>query len=122
MKRRTTLHKRERVTTMKKTSLSAIYSALKGIDFDSEILAEVEKELNKGEEKKAKNAEAYEAMHDVIVGALSDTPVTCAELFESIESELPEGATKGKVQYALTHLWSDEIVKIEGKPNTYRKA
>ena len=107
---------------MKKVSLSAIYSALKGIDFDSEILAEVEKELNKGEEKKAKNAEAYEAMHDVIVGALSDTPVTCAELFESIESELPEGATKGKVQYALTHLWSDEIVKIEGKPNTYRKA
>ena len=107
---------------MKKASLSAIYSALKGIDFDSEILAEVEKELNKGEEKKAKNAEAYEAMHDVIVGALSDTPVTCAELFESIESELPEGATKGKVQYALTHLWSDEIVKIEGKPNTYRKA
>ena len=107
---------------MKKASLSAIYSALKGIDFDSEILAEVEKELNKGEEKKAKNAEAYEAMHDVIVSALSDTPVTCAELFDSIESELPEGATKGKVQYALTHLWSDEIVKIEGKPNTYRIA
>ena len=122
MKRRTTLHKRERITTMKKATLSAIYSALKGIDFDSEILAEVEKELNKGEEKKAKNAEAYEAMHDVIVGALSDTPVTCAELFESIEGDLPEGATKGKVQYALTHLWSDEIVKIEGKPNTYRKA
>ena len=122
MKRRTTLPKRERLTTMKKASLSAIYSALKGIDFDSEILAEVEKELNKGEEKKAKNAEAYEAMHDVIVGALSDTPVTCAELFESIEGDLPEGATKGKVQYALTHLWSDEIVKIEGKPNTYRKA
>ena len=80
---------------MKKSSLSAIYSALKGIDFDSEILAEVEKELNKGEEKKAKNAEAYEAMHDVIVGALSDTPVTCAELFESIEDELPEGVLKG---------------------------
>ena len=119
MKRRTTLPKRERVTTMKKASLSAIYSALKGIDFDSEILAEVEKELNKGEEKKAKNAEAYEAMHDVIVGALSDTPVTCAELFESIEGDLPEGATKGKVQYALTHLWSDEIVKTEGKVNTY---
>ena len=107
---------------MKKASLSAIYSALKGIDFDSEILAEVEKELNKGAEKKAQNAEAYEAMHDVIVGALSAVPVTCAELFDSIESELPEGATKGKVQYALTHLWQDEIVKIEGKPNTYRKA
>ena len=106
---------------MKKASLSAIYSALKGIDFDSEILAEVEKELNRGEAEKAKNAEAYEAMHDVIVSALSDTPVTCAELFESIEGDLPEGFSKAKGQSALTNLGSDEIVKIEGKPNTYRR-
>ena len=107
---------------MKKASLSAIYSALKGIDFDSEILAEIEKELNKGAEAKAKNAEAYESIHDLVVGTLSSTPVTCAELFESIESELPIGMTKSKVQYALTHLWQDEIVKIEGKPNSYRRA
>ena len=107
---------------MKKASLSAIYSALKGIDFDSEILAEVEKELHKGEEQKAKNAKAYEDIHDIVMDALSDVPATCSEIFESIESELPMGMTKAKVQYALTHLWQDEIVKIEGKPNTYRKA
>ena len=108
---------------MKKLSLVAIKNALVGYGFeDADILAEIEKELSKGEAEKAKNAEAYEAMHDVIVGALSDVPVTCAELFASIENELPEDATKGKVQYALTHLWQDEIVKIAGKPNTYRKA
>ena len=121
VKRKDTSQTRK-ANAMKKSSLSAVYSALKGIDFDSEILAEVEKELNKGEAQKAKNAEAYEAMHDVIVGTLSDVPVTCGELYESIKDELPEGATKGKVQYALTHLWQDEIVKIEGKPNTYRRA
>ena len=107
---------------MKKASLTAIYSALKGIDFDSEILAEVEKEINKGAEAKAKNAEAYEAIHDIVVSTLSSVPVTVAELWESIQSEVPEGMTKSKVQYALTHLWQDEIVKIEGKPNTYRRA
>ena len=107
---------------MKKATLSTIYNALKSIDFDPEVLAEVEKELNRGEAEKVKNAEAYEAMHDVIVGSLSNVPVTCGELYESIKDELPEGATKGKVQYALTHLWGDEIVKIVGKPNTYRKA
>lgn len=107
---------------MKKASLSAIYSALKGIDFDSEILAEVEKELHKGEEQKAKNAKAYEDIHDLVIGALSDVPATCSEIFEAIESELPDGMTKAKVQYALTHLWCDEIVKVEGKPNGYRKA
>ena len=108
---------------MKKLSLVAIKNALVGFGYeDADILAELEKEINKGAEAKAKNAEAYEAIHDIVVGALSSVPVTCAELYESIENELPEAMTKAKVQYALTHFWGDEIVKIVGKPNTYRKA
>ena len=110
---------------MKKASLSAIYSALTGIDFDSEILAEIEKELHKGAEAKAKNAEGYAVLHDIVLNALSATAgaVTIAELWDSIEDDATaQGFTKGKVQYGLTKLWGDEIVKIEGNPNTYRKA
>ena len=108
---------------MKKATFEAIKTALTNFGFaDQDILAELDKEINKGAEQKAKNAEAYESIHDLIVGNLGDAPVTCGELYEAIEDELPEGMTKGKVQYALTHLWQDEIVKIEGKPNTYRKA
>ena len=108
---------------MKKLSLVAIKNALVGFGFeDADILSELDKEINKGAEAKAKNAEAYESIHDIVVGTLTAVPVTVAELWESIEDEVPEGITKGKVQYALTHLWQDEIVKIEGKPNTYRKA
>ena len=123
MKRRTTLHKRERVTTMKKATLSTIYDALKGIDFDAELLAEVEKELNRGEEQKAKNAELYDAAKPVVLGVLSDTPATIGEISDEIADELPEGFTKGKVQYAITRLWADEVTKVEGKTNGYcRKA
>lgn len=109
---------------MKKTTLSTIYSALldSGYESTDPIMEEIQAELTKGEIAKAKNAEAYETIHDLIVDNLSDTPVTCGELFEAIESELPEGMTKGKVQYALTHLWQDEIVKVSGKPNGYQKA
>ena len=108
---------------MKKLSLVAIKNALVGFGYaDEAILAELDKEITKGEAQKAKNAEAYEALHDVVVGALTDAPATVAEIWDAIEDEVPEGVTKGKVQYALTHLWGDEIVKIEGKPNTYRKA
>ena len=85
-------------------------------------LTEINAELNKGQAQKDKNAEAYESIHDLVVGNLADTPCTCAELYEVIKDELPEGMSRGKVQYALTHLWQDEIVKIEGKPNTYRRA
>ena len=108
---------------MKKATYETIYSALTNYGYeDADVLAELSKEIHKGDAQKAKNAEAYDALHDIVIGALSDAPVTCGELWEAIEGEVPEGVTKGKVQYALTHLWQDEIVKIEGKPNTYRKA
>lgn len=107
---------------MKKATLTAIYASLKDMDYDPEILAEIEKELNRGADAKAKNLEVYESFHELLVSNLSDSPATCGEIYEAIEEQLPEGVTKGKVQYALTHLWQDEIVKIEGKPNTYRKA
>ena len=108
---------------MKKATLIAIKNALTDYGYmDSDVLSELNREITKGDEQKAKNAEAYESIHELVVNNLSSAPVTCAELFDSIESELPEGMTKGKVQYALTHLWQDEIVKIEGKPNTYRHA
>jgi hypothetical protein len=110
---------------MKKSSLSAIYSALKGIDFDTEILAELDKEIHKGDEAKAKSAEGYAVLHDIVMTALSMTSgaVTISELWSSIEDDASaQGFTKGKVQYGLTKLWCDEIVKIEGNPNTYRKA
>lgn len=109
---------------MKKDTLTRIYSTLKDIDFTNkdEILAELTKEINRGADAKAKSLEVYESFHELLVSNLSDSPATCGEIYEAIADELPEGVTKGKVQYALTHLWQDEIVKIEGKPNTYRKA
>lgn len=108
---------------MKKATFETIKTALTSFGYDNaDVLAELDKEINKGAEAKAKNAEAYEAIHDIVMGALTSAPATVAEIWEAIEDEVPEGITKGKVQYALTHLWGDEIVKVEGKPNGYRKA
>ena len=108
---------------MKKATLSTIYDALKSIDFDPEVLAEVEKELNRGEAEKAKNAELYEIAKPIVLGALSNTPVTLGELYDEVANDLPAGFTKGKVQYAITRLWADEVTKVEGKVNSYaRKA
>ena len=108
---------------MKKTTYETIKNALVTFGYaDKDVLAELDKEINKGAEAKAKNAEAYESIHDIVVGALTSAPATVSEIWDAIEDEVPEGITKGKVQYALTHLWQDEIVKVEGKPNGYRKA
>lgn len=108
---------------MKKATLETIRTALTNFGYANEdVLAELDAELNKGAAEKAARAAGYEAIHDLVVGSLTGAPITCTELFESIEEELPEGMTRSKVQYALTHLWQDEIVKIAGKPNTYRRA
>lgn len=108
---------------MKKSTYETIYATLSAINFDNpEVMEELDREIHRNDEVKAKKAQAYDAIHDIIVGALDETPITCGELYESIEDKLPSGVTRGKVQYALTHLWSDEIVKIEGKPNMYKRA
>ena len=116
---------------MKKNSLVAIQTLLTDLINDDpangaeygDILEEITAELNRGEKQKAENAAMYESIHDMVMETLSDTPVTLAELWEAIETDVPTGVTKGKLQYAVTRLWKDEITKVDGNPNGYcRKA
>ena len=109
---------------MKKSTLSTIYSALKGIDFDSEILAEIEKELNRGAAQAQAKAAEYDAAWDIVKGAfaLTEKPITVAEILDEVGDALPQGFTRGKLTYALTHYWADRVVKVEGKVNAYTLA
>jgi Mg/Co/Ni transporter MgtE len=108
---------------MKKSTLKSLVSLLNGeaIENADEIKAELEAELNRGAEKAQANRDLYDSAHDVVIEALrtATAPVTIGELYEAVADELPEGMTKGKVQYAVTRLWVDEIAKTEGKVNTY---
>ena len=109
---------------MKKATMNAITNVLSSIDFENKdaILAELNAEINRGADAKAQKWAEYDAMKPIVLDALSDTPVTIAELYDAVRDELPEGFSKGKLQYAVTKLWVDEIVKIDGKPSTYKKA
>ena len=108
---------------MKKATMNSILSLIATIDTPEAeaVRAEITAELNKGAEKAQANRDLYASAHDVVIEALrsATAPVTIGELYEAVADELPEGMTKGKVQYAVTRLWSDEIVKTEGKVNTY---
>ena len=112
---------------MKKASLQSLVNYLNGETVTNldEIKAEIEAELGKGEAKAQANRDLYASAHDIVMNGLrmASVPVTIGELYESIADELPDGFSKGKVQYAITRLWADEVVKTEGKVNTYsRKA
>ena len=119
---------------MKKATLSAIATLLneevnetKDTVFSyDDIVAlrdEVVAELNKGADAKAAKVAEYESVKEIILAPLDEAIMTVSELYEAIKDELPEGFTRGKVQYALTKLYADEVVKHEGKPCTYgRKA
>lgn len=109
---------------MKKATLEAIRDTLidLGVKDTDPIVVELNAELNKGAEEKAARAAAYEGIHDIIVDSLDATPVTVADLWPEIETDITaKGMTRHNVQYALNNLWQDEIVKIVGKPNTYRR-
>ena len=111
---------------MKKVSLQSLVSFIDSIDAPQEVKVirdEIVAELAKGAEKAQANRDLYAQAKDIVLGALSDTPVTIGELYDEIASDLPEGFSKGKVQYAVTRLWADEVTKVEGKTNGYcRKA
>ena len=109
---------------MKKVSLQTLVSFIDSIDAPQDVLAvrdEIIAELGKNEAKAQANRDLYTSAHDVVMNGLrmATAPVTIGELYESIADELPEGFSKGKVQYAITRLWADEVVKTEGKVNTY---
>ena len=114
---------------MKKVSLQSLVSFIDSMNAQGsapqeivEIRDEIANELAKGAEKAQANRDLYAQAHDVVIGALSATPVTIGELYTEVENDLPEGFSKGKVQYAITRLWADEVVKHEGKVNTYTRA
>jgi hypothetical protein len=117
-------HKPERAKAMKKATMNTILSLIANIDTDeaNAVRDELNAELNRGAEKAQANRDLYESAKEIVMENLDQTPVTIGELYEAIEDKLPEGFSKGKLQYAVTRLWTSEIVKIEGKVNTYRKA
>jgi hypothetical protein len=107
---------------MKKNTMIAVRDYLTSVDALPEVVAEINAELAKDEAKAQANRDLYAEAHDVIMEALpTETPVTIAELFTEIEDKLPAGFSKGKVQYAITRMWVDEVVKHEGKTNGYTR-
>ena len=107
---------------MKKISLETIRTALINANFaDADILAELDKEINRGADAKAQKMALYESAKPVVLATLASAtaPITVAELFDSCSVDLPEGFTKNQVQYGLTHYWTDEVAKTEGKVNSY---
>ena len=111
---------------MKNSTRTTIYNILTGKETSEEaklaVIREIEDEMTKEANAKAtKNSEyetAWELVHEVLVSTKS--PLTIAEIFEEVKGNLPTGFEKGKVQYGMTHQWKEQVVKIDGKPSTYR--
>ena len=110
---------------MKKSSvktLVAYFATQNSLPSDvADAIDELKAELAKDADAKAAKAAEYDTIHEVVFSKLGSAPMTVADLFAACADELPEGTTKNKVQYGLLNYWADEIVKIEGKPNQYRR-
>ena len=107
---------------MKRATFVAIDTALRAFGYDNQtVLDELAVEINRGEARKEATVKEYDGVKDLILGTLGDAAATCAEIYEAIKDKLPTGFGKGKVQYALTHLWQDQIAIVDGNPKSYRR-
>jgi hypothetical protein len=108
---------------MKRATLATVLSLIESIDTpEAEAArAEITAELAKGEEQKKANEALYAQVEPIILTALktAKAPVTLVELYGEVEDKLPEGFSKGKVQYALTHGLKDKVKVTPGKVNSY---
>lgn len=113
---------------MKNSTLTAIMNYLNGATITNldEVREELAAEIAHRTAKASANRELYTTMHDIVMGVLADAeePMTVSDIYQACADELPEGATKSKIQYALRALWADEVTKHDnGKnPFTYSKA
>lgn len=110
---------------MKKTTMQSLVAYLNGETVTNldEIKAELEAELSRNADKAAANRKVYDEARELVLAELgmTDKGVTLAELYESCEDKLPNGFTKGKLQYALLHYWNDAVNVTQDKGgNTYR--
>lgn len=105
---------------MKNATLSTIATILTNVDFEGkdEILAEVNKELHRGDAVKAEKVQVYDKAWAIVreTLAMCENGATVAEIAESIGDGV---LTKGQLTYALGHQWADRVVKTTGKVNTY---
>jgi len=109
---------------MKKNTMTTIAAYIKNVPELANEYAELQAELDKNAAKAQANRALYSTAHDVVMAHLTSTPVTVTDLFAACESELPEGFSKSKIQYALLNYWADEVVKHENgkKAFTYSRA
>lgn len=105
---------------MKKNTMKSLVAYLteKNDPAMETVLAELNAELARGEEKADANRKVYAEMFDKVMEVLEGTtqPVTAAELATET------GISKGKIVYGLTNLWGDYVEKdSSGKTTTYVK-
>ena len=88
---------------MKKSTLKSLVAYLNGetVANINEIKAELQAELSKGEEKAKANRDLYAAAHEAVMGVMSDTPMTVADIFAACEDKLPENFTKLRISSPL---------------------
>lgn len=102
---------------MKKSTIQSLVSYLteKNDQSMQDVLAELTAELGKGQTKADATRKEYDEMREKVLEVLrsATAPVTAQELAD--ETGLP----KGKIVYGLSRLWMDDVVKTEGKVNTY---
>lgn len=108
---------------MKRNVFEMVVAMVNGREVaDMETLRnEINAEYGRMNAKRQANKDAYDAAHDVLMGALTDKEQTSKELFE--RNEWPDGFTQGKLNYALRAMWADEIRKVDNgrSANTYTR-
>ena len=101
---------------MTKNTMRTIYAYLNGdtsVDIETARQA-LNEEIEKADAKAKANRVIYDTAHAVVIQTLqNDGPMTISDLWSKVESLVPEGFTRAKMQYALLHYWENEVERTQ---------
>ena len=86
----------------------------------AELIDELNKNLTRAADMKNKRMAAYDNVHQLVIDTLTTCgPITCSELMEQIENEVPIEFTRSKLQHGLTHVWDEIEIDKTQTPYVY---
>ena len=107
---------------MKKNTIVALYNYFVNSDDTVDLSTAVEDiraEYERTAAKAQATANAYDTAKPIVLGVITDNPMTVKDIYAACEDSLPEGFTSHKIQYGLIHYWVDDVVKHDNGKNPF---
>lgn len=107
---------------MKKNTIESLYAYFVKNDNTvdlSTVVEDVRAEYERTNAKTKAKMDAYAVAKPIVLGVITDNPMTVKDIYEACKNDLPDDFSSHKIQYALRTYWVDDVDKHDNGKNPF---